>query len=222
MSIIKTIWPRIGSAFRSEKASKGSKPTLYDFDLSGNAYKVRLLLSLLAVDYAKQSVNLLKAEQKGAKYLKINAFGQVPVFEDGGLRLRNSVAILIYIGGKYDPVRGWWPADPASQGLVSQWLATAGQELASVGAARRAKIAQDQTELPKLQERVGAVLKIIDAHLHGRNWLELDRPTIGDIAVFASAARAEESGVPLAPYPNLQAWIERVKSLPGFVPFPSS
>ncbi len=220
MPNLRDIWSHIGAAFSGERRSKDKKPTLYDYDLSGNAYKVRLLLSILGVDYVKHNINLLKTEQKSTKYLKLNPFGQVPAFVDGETRLRNSLAILIYVAGAFDPGRSWWPADPDSQALIAQWLATAGQELTSVSAARRAKIAADAVELPKLQDRANAVLKIIDAHLLGREWLELNHPTIGDIAVFAPAARAEEGGVSLAPYPNLRAWIERVRGLPGFIPFP--
>lgn len=220
MPNLNDIWSRISSAFVGNQQSKDKKPKLYDFDLSGNAYKVRLLLSILGVDYAKQNVDLLKKEQKSAKYLQVNAFGQVPVFEDGGARLRDSLAILIYIAGKFDPARSWWPADVGPQGRISQWLATASQELTSIGAARLAKSTNNDLDLAKHQDRANAVLKIIDAHLLGRDWLELGHPTIGDIAVFASAARAEESGFSLAPYPNLRAWLERVKTLPGFIPFP--
>jgi glutathione S-transferase len=41
--------------------------------------------------------------------------------------------------------------------------------------------------------------------------------TIADIAVFAYGSRAEDAGFSLAPYPHLRAWIERVKSQPGFL-----
>ncbi|WOJ90155.1 glutathione S-transferase N-terminal domain-containing protein [Methylocapsa polymorpha] len=220
MPNLNDIWSHISSAFAGNHQDKAKKPKLYDFDLSGNAYKIRLLLNILGVDYAKQNVNLLKKEQKAAHYLKLNAFGEVPVFEDGDLRLRDSLAILIYVAGKYDLARSWWPVDAASQGLVSQWLATAGHELKSASDARIAKVANYDLDLPKLQDRAKALFNIIDAHLHGRDWLELGRPTIADIAVFPYTALAEDGGISLEPYPNLRAWIERVKGLPGFIPLP--
>lgn len=220
MPNLNDIWSHISSAFAGNQQNNTKKPKLYDFDLSGNAYKVRLLLNILGVDYARQNVNLLKKEQKTTHYLKLNAFGEVPVLEDGDLRLRDSLAILIYVASKYDAARSWWPTDAASQGLVSQWLATAGHELTSASAARLAKIANYDLDLPKLQDRANAVFKIIDARLHGRDWLELGHPTIADIAVCPYIALAGDGGISLEPYPNLRAWIERIKGLPGFIPFP--
>ncbi|WP_245276170.1 glutathione S-transferase family protein [Methylocapsa aurea] len=220
MPNLNEIWSRLGAALAGKNQNREAKPRLYDFDLSGNAYKVRLLLNILGVDYAKQPVDLLKKEHKSAKYLKLNALGEIPIFEDDGLRLRDSMAILIYIAGKYDSARTWWPADPASQGLIAQWLATAGHEVTSAAAARLVKILNYDLDLPKLQDRANATFKIIDAHLSGRDWLELGRPTIADIAVFPYVALAGQGGISLETYPNLRAWIERVKQLPRFIPMP--
>jgi len=55
-------------------------------------------------------------------------------------------------------------------------------------------------------------------HLSDRLWLELDRPTIADIAVFPFVALAGDGGIDLAPYPHVRAWIARIQALPGYVP----
>jgi len=52
--------------------------TLYDMSLSGNCHKVRLLLSLLALPYQTQPVNLRGGEQRSPDYLQRNPFAQVP------------------------------------------------------------------------------------------------------------------------------------------------
>lgn len=51
---------------------------LYGHEISGNVYKVRLLLALLNIDHEYIRIDLLKGEHKSPEYLKINAFGQVP------------------------------------------------------------------------------------------------------------------------------------------------
>ncbi len=56
---------------------------LYGHELSGNSYKVRLLLELLKVPYEWVKVDLLKAEHKSPEYLTLNPFGQVPTLVDG-------------------------------------------------------------------------------------------------------------------------------------------
>jgi len=73
--------------------------TLYDMPLSLNCYKVRLLLALLAVEYQRKSIDLLKGEHKSAEFLALNPFGQVPVLRAGDLVMRDSHAMLIWLGG---------------------------------------------------------------------------------------------------------------------------
>lgn len=61
-------------------------------------------------------------------------------------------------------------------------------------------------------------LKVLNQHLTDNNWLALDRPTIADISVFVYIALAPMGDISLQPYPQVLAWIERVKQLPGFFP----
>ena len=61
-------------------------------------------------------------------------------------------------------------------------------------------------------------LNVLNKRLEGRDWLALDRPTIGDISVFVYVALAPMGDISLKPYPNVEAWIERIKKLPGFFP----
>ncbi|MDF5733869.1 MAG: glutathione binding-like protein [Rhizonema sp. PD38] len=55
------------------------------------------------------------------------------------------------------------------------------------------------------------------AHLSERQWLELNRPTIADVACFPYIALAAEGKISLDAYPNVVAWIERIKQLPGYI-----
>lgn len=195
-------------------------PKLYDFELSGSCYKVRLLANILGMRYDKQTVDFVNKEHKSEPYTALNPFGEIPIFEDGDLRLRDAQAILTYVAGQYDTARTWWPADPRAQGLISQWLSTGGNEIMSAAGARLVKILNYDLDLEKLQARANATFKILDAHLADREWLELGHPTIGDIACFPYTALAGEGGIALEPYPHINAWIGRMKQLPGFVPMP--
>ena len=53
---------------------------LYDHEMSGNSYKVRLFLELLHLDYEWIEVDLRKGEHKLPEYLALNPFGQVPLW----------------------------------------------------------------------------------------------------------------------------------------------
>ena len=65
-------------------------PTLYGHPMSGNSYKVKLLLSLLGLDYEWITVDLMKGEHKHPEFLKLNPFGQVPVLVDGDVVLADA------------------------------------------------------------------------------------------------------------------------------------
>jgi glutathione S-transferase len=193
---------------------------LYDFDLSGSCYKIRLLLNILGVEYTRQEIDFVDKEHKTDGFMALNPFGEIPVFEEDGLRLRDAQAILIYLAGKYDAARTWWPTDPAAQGQIAQWLSTGGNEIMASAGARLVKILNYDLDLPNLQNRASAAFAILNAHLKNRDWLALEHPTIGDIACFPYTAMAGEGGIALDPYPHIRRWLASMRRLPGFIPMP--
>lgn len=195
---------------------------LYDMHFSGNCYKVRLLLSFLQVDYQLIPVNLLTQEQKTPDYLKINALGQVPVLEDQGQYIRDSQAILVYLARQYDSSQQWLPQDALGLALVNQWLSTASNDIANGLAAARVFhiFKRQEINIELATARAHHILKVINQHLKGRTWLELNRPTIADVACFPYIAMAHEGQIDIQAYPNVSAWVQRFKQLPHFVVVP--
>jgi glutathione S-transferase len=190
---------------------------LYDFKLSGNCHKIRLLLSFLNLEYESVLVNLAGGEQKTSEFLELNLWGQVPVLVDGTLTIRDSQAILVYLARRYGG-EVWLPSDPESIGLVMQWLSTAVHDIQQgLAAARVYHLFGRQLDIELATTRAHAVLKVMDRHLRDRHWLELERPTIADIACFPYVAIAEDGKISLTNYPNVVAWIDRVKQLPNYV-----
>jgi glutathione S-transferase len=193
---------------------------LYDYELSGCCYKVRLLLNVLKVSCERVPVDFANKEHKTDQFLKLNPLGEVPVMEDGEIRLRDSQSILVYIARQYDRSNTWFPDAPESMGRIMQWLAFGGHELMTASGARAVKLFKYPLDLPALQARAMAAFRILDAHLAGREFLELGHPTIADIACFPYVAMAGEGGIDLKPYPNILHWIDRIKQIPGFIPMP--
>ena len=101
---------------------------LYDYQISGNCYKVRLMLSLLKLQHEIIPVDLGKKEQKSPEFLKLNQFGQVPVLVDKNIVIRDSQAILIYLTRQYDD-NNWLPNESESMALIMQWLFTAAHDI---------------------------------------------------------------------------------------------
>ena len=194
---------------------------LYDFPLSGHAHRVRLMLSLLGLDYELMPVDLASGEQKTDEFLQLNPFGAVPVLVDGDVVLRESTAILVYLARAYAPE--WYPSDPRAQADVQTWLATATKDIvAGPGAARLVTVFNADFDHPSLIEKSHTLLQLIDAHLAGRQWLAQDRPTIADIAAYSYIAHAPEGHVSLEPYGNIRQWLAGVGRLPGFVGMPKT
>ncbi len=190
----------------------------YRHPLSGHAHRVELLLSMLQLPNEPIDVDMSKGAHKSPEFLAKNAFGQVPVIEDGDVTLGDSNAILVYLSTRYDTSGRWYPRDPASAARVQQWLSVAAGQLAfGPSAARRAAIfAGKQDESAKAIAT--KLFDVLDQHLAARQFLTGSEPTIADLALYSYTAHAPEGGVPLDAYANVRAWLSRIESLPGFVP----
>lgn len=198
---------------------------LYDFELSGNCYKVRLLLGMLGLDYERVPVDSSKGETQTAAYKTLNPRGQIPVLEDGELRLWDSLAILVYLARRYgDPERAggtWLPADAVGEARVMQWLALSENELL-YGLARTRSVLRfgRPFDLAACQAEGRAGLEVLEGRLQDRVWLEGRVTTIADIACYPYAALADEAGVALGPYPAVRAWLRRFAALPAYQTMP--
>lgn len=200
---------------------------LYTYEESGNSYKVRLLMSFLGVEYEKVDVDLMTDEQHQAPFLAINPRGEVPVLVDGDLILRDSAAILVYVAGRHGDGQ-WWPADPAGQAAIVEWLAFAAswvqygvftaRAMVSFGIPGNGLPHDHGDGLAEARIRGRRSLEILDAHLSSADWLTSGRATIADIAVFPYVALAPMGDISLDPYPAVRAWIARFRDLPGFHP----
>ncbi len=196
-----------------------SKLKLYRHPLSGNAHRVELFLSILALDAELIDVDLMNGEQKRPEFIRKNIFGQVPVLEDGEITIADSNAILVYLASQYDIKHSWLPIEPARAAEVQRFLAVASGPLDS-GPATARLINLFDAKLDKIQviEKSHQLLSTLNRHLANREWLADKHPTIADLANYSYIAHAPEGDVSLQNYPNIRAWLLLVESLPGFIP----
>ena len=191
---------------------------LYFVAVSGNSYKVRILLSLLNVPYEKVVVDTKNGEHKRPPFLKLNPRGEIPVLEDDGVVLWDSCAILVYLARKHGGEK-WLPSEPAAMGEVMQWVALAGNEIQFGLQYARRGVLQDRWTAGTLEQgqAMGRVaLNALELRLKDNDWLALVHPTIADVACFPYIETAPEARVPLEPYPAVTAWLARCKALPGW------
>ena len=196
--------------------------TLHDNTASGNAYKVRLLLSLLGRPFQTIEYDVTTGETRTPDYLaNINPNGRIPVlqFEDGRC-LAESNAILFHLA-EGTP---FWPDDAWDRAQVMQWMffeQYSHEPFVAVAKFILTMLPEDtprRAEMPTLHEKGNDALQLMEDHLAGRDFMVGDGCTIADIALFAYTHKADMGGFDLGRFPAIQAWITRVEALPGFVP----
>jgi glutathione S-transferase len=194
---------------------------LYDLEVSGNCYKVRLFAALTGIKLELIPVDFMAGEHKQEPVIGINPLGQLPVLCDGEVKLWDSQAILVYLAGQYAD-ESWFPKEPIAQAEVMQWLSTAANEIQhGPGAARLVDKFGFELDKAAALATADRILPILETQLAQHDWLALDRPTIADCAVMPYVGISHEGGVSLESYPNIRAWIDRIKGLPGFITMPA-
>lgn len=194
--------------------------TLYEFALSGNCHKIRLMLSLLGLEYRSVIVNGSEQQQKSVEFLAMNPFGQVPILTDGEVAVRDSQAILVYLAKKYGNGQ-WLPNDAAALADVIAWLSTAANEV-SLGPNRlrlHYKFVR-AINLDESRKTAELLLQVMEDRLEKHQFLATDQVTIADIAVYPYIALAPEGNIDLNLYPVVKAWLSRIQGMPGYVHMP--
>jgi len=194
--------------------------TLYEFALSGNSHKIRLMLSLLGLDYRSVIVNGSERQQKSVDFLSMNPFGQVPVLTDDDVIVRDSQAILVYLARKYGNEQ-WLPNEATALAEVATWLSTAANEV-SMGPNRLRLHYKFGRAINSEESRQTAInlLNILQGRLEKYEWLATDHLTIADIAIYPYIALAPEGRLDLESYPAVTGWVSRIQALPGYVGMP--
>jgi glutathione S-transferase len=193
---------------------------LYDYFESGNAYKVRLLLSQLGVPFERVHLDILRGETRSPEFRARNPNHRVPLVEwPDGRTLAESNAILFHLaeGTRY------LPRDPFERAQVLQWMFFEQYSHEPYIAVVRfwhfsGELEAHRAELPARMERGHHALAVMQSHLATRAYFVGERYSIADIALYAYTHVADEGGFELAAYPAIRAWIARVRREPGHVP----
>jgi glutathione S-transferase len=193
---------------------------LYDYLPSGNGYKVRLLLTQLGIPFERIEVDIIKGLTRTSEFLQKNRNGRIPVVElENGQFLAESNAILFYFA-EGTPLLS---PDRWERAQVLQWMffeqyshepniATSRFWLQHFELTSERKAALEQ------KRPLGyAALEVMEKQLTGRSFFVGDRYSIADIALYAYTHVADEGGFDLAPYVNIRAWLERVRSQPKHI-----
>jgi glutathione S-transferase len=193
---------------------------LFDSAISGNAYKVRLLLHKLGLPVERIKMDVDDGSTRQADFLARNPVGQVPVLQlPDGTYLPQSNAILVYLA---EGTR-FWPTERLARAQVLQWMffeqynheptiAVVRHWVAHLG-----KTVATEPQLPAKIAGGNRALGIMETHLAGRDFFVGDSLTIADIALYAYTHVADEGGFDIGKFPAINAWLGRVAGDPGHV-----
>jgi glutathione S-transferase len=194
---------------------------LYDSPVSGNCYKVRLLLAHLGVPYERRTVDVVDRSNRPELLGGLNPALRVPtLILDGGRPLAESGAILWYLGEGSRFV----PEDPYERAQVLQWMFFEQYDHEPAIAVTRfwlrysGRAHEFADRLAERQEAGRRALAAMDEHLRSRSYLVGEGLTLADLALYAYTHVADEAGLDLGPYPAVRAWLDRVASEPAHVP----
>ena len=193
---------------------------LHGHPVSANTHRAHLMLSLLGLSWRDELVDLMRGQQRSATFRQVNPAGQVPALVDDAITVWDSHAILAYLAKTYGGP-DWWPESGAELAAVLQWLFLDVNEIHNgIGYARNHRAFGVRCDYEAAADRGRAALGVLDQRLAAHAWLALDRPSLADVACYPMVAVADEAGLETAPYPAVGRWLERLATLPGFVPMP--
>ena len=193
---------------------------LYDSAVSGNCYKVRLLLSMRGIPFERREVDVVDRSGRMELLGALNPALRVPTLVlDDGEPLAESNAILCYLAEGTELL----PAERLERARVLQWLFFEQYSHEPYIAVVRFWVCFSPAPPPAAEieaRRAGgyAALDALERTLAAGEYRVGGRYTIADIALYAYTHVAHEAGFEMERYPAIAAWLERVAARPGHVP----
>ncbi len=194
---------------------------LYNSQVSGNCYKVRLLLAHLGIAFEREELSVVDRSNRAEVLGGLNPALRVPTLVlDDGRPLGESGAILWYFGEGTSFV----PEDAYGRAQMLQWMFFEQSDHEPTIAVTRFWLmysGRAEEFADRLEERIAAgnkALAAMETHLADHAYFVGKGLTLADIALYAYTHVAPEGGYDLDRYPAIRAWLARVAAEPGHVP----
>lgn len=154
------------------------------------------------------------ADTRTPAHLKINPNGHIPVLEDDGHVLFESIAINLYLADKYGR-DSLWPASAEDRGRVYQWSFWAVNEIEPhlIVMIRQEMFTPpeqfDQQAIEVASEALNAPLKVLDDYLKGREYILGNKFMIADLNIAGVLLSAPLVGYDTSAFPAVTRWFEK-------------
>jgi len=185
---------------------------LYQFEKSGNCYKIRLLLSQLQKEYIIENLprNFSKLSNE---FLNKSPLGKVPFLEINDLVFTESMAILYYLSKD----TFLFPKEFSSQVEIIKWLSFEQSEIQTSIARNRFLFKFKNIRENKSIKRAKKALNILNLHLENKKFLVANTYTIADISLYAYVHLSSEIDISLENYPNIILWLKNVENQANYI-----
>ncbi len=186
--------------------------TIYGFDFSSPANKVRFAANAMGLQYEYKQVNLLAGEQKTPEFLKLNPTGRVPAINDDGFYAFESNTIIKYLASKNNSPL--YPADLKKRTVIDQWIDFASIHVhAAINRIvfnrfmyKLMNTTVDERSLADGIKFLGQFLPVFEKQLKENKFVAGSEMTLADINLLAILDPCELISIDLSPYPSLAAW----------------
>lgn len=197
---------------------------LYGFPPSPNTWKVRAVAAHLGLPVEEVFVDLMKGAQMDPDYLALSPTGRTPTLVDGDFVLWESTAIMNYLASQKPNTL--WPDSPKARADIMRWQSWHLQHWGPQACEplifeRLVKPfinmgPPDAAAVEKGLQAFAKEARVLDHHLATRSHLVGNDVTVADFSVVSPLVYAKEAGLPLASYPSLQEWADRILAMPAW------
>ena len=196
---------------------------LYNSAISGNCYKVRLLLAHLGIEYERHELDVVDRSNRPEVLGGLNPALRVPtlVLDDGRVLAESNAIIDFFAEGTE-----YMPDDGFERAQVLQWQFF--EQYSHEPYIAVARFLRKHHPDPESQRAVAdskmsggyRALEVMEGHLADTPFFVGGRFTIADIALYAYTHAAGDGGFELERFPAVRAWLDRVQAQPGCTPMP--
>jgi maleylacetoacetate isomerase len=197
---------------------------LYSFFRSSAAFRVRIALNLKGVAYETESVDLPRGAHRAPEFLAMNPQATIPVLDDDGVILWQSLAILEYLDTRYPEPR-LIPAEPVARAHVQALAQAIVCEIHPLNNLRVLRYLRGELELDEdavqrwyhhwIAETFRGLEALVARSGSGRYCFG-DALSIADVCLVPQIYNARRFACDLAPYPTLVRIADGLRAEPAF------
>lgn len=178
----------------------------------------------LGLTYEHIALPYVGGATRTPEFLKVNPNGRIPVVDDDGVLVWESMACTVYLAERFMSSDGLSLAarNNAERAEVLRWtfwVVTECEKDALIFL-MHAMLMPPERRKPQLAEEslrhLAGPMRILDQHLQGRPWLAGDRFTVADICVASVVAWVEGASELMAQCPQVRDWLQRCLARPAF------